>query len=153
MYIYIYCMYRYTFLTVRIARGQRWLHAARSWASHDSDDGMAPRAEQRSVTDGRQPAVFPSTPHKERASASDDALSLPCRTQTTTDASPSLVTIKIQSLSIKSFFFYYKSPGLFIYTRSNTSIIDEECKSFSHSCFTPLPIVRWRCRKVRVSAL
>ena len=24
MYIYIYCIYRYTFLTVRIARGQRW---------------------------------------------------------------------------------------------------------------------------------
>ena len=32
--IYIYCIYRYTFLTVRIVPGQRWLRLVRTQPSH-----------------------------------------------------------------------------------------------------------------------
>ena len=53
-------------------------HASRSWASHDTDDRMLPRAEQRGAADCGQPSVFPSPPRKKFPSASDAALSVSC---------------------------------------------------------------------------
>ena len=92
-------------------------HAARSWASHSSDDEMPPRAEQRSAADCGQPAVCPSPPHLQRVCASDAAFSLLCRTPMTTDVSTSSPHLISQSLNKKDYYFYIKVLAFLFITR------------------------------------
>ena len=93
-------------------------YAARSWASHSSDDEMAPRAEQRSAADYGQPAVCPSPPHLQHASASDAALSVSCANSRRRRTLHLLLCAnhKIR-VSIKRIIVLYQVLGLFIYTR------------------------------------